>query len=439
MSKPTVTELGNTFHFTWAEEKVTAKVERVYQHRRGDVSAEITFSTTLVEPPSMLQHQMVTNLLGPKVRSSLAKDCWARYPQLEEKQWAAMVETCFEHVVNRSREGEPPILLVDIDLANEPDDFLLYPILYRGHITVIFGTGGSLKSTLAAWLAHRVALGMDGDGENVCILDWESSPQDWARKLHEVATGFGDPEPAPNVTYRRMYQPIADDVASIYALGNERDIGLWIIDSGMWACGGRPEEAENAMAMFRSLRSLGGTVLIIAHQNNDENTKRPYGNVMWVNAPRSVIQVQKGMFTITENEVVVGLTQRKVNYGRPFPPMGFSATFETQDEHRYTPGDSVRVAASNPLDEADLAANVSMPQRIRHFLKQGRANKDEIIVAMDAGPGKEKIIISTVDRMARGGKLVRLNDGKFGLPDGTFSDGNAVSPSNPVIPFPAHG
>ena len=437
MSKPKVTELGNTFNFNWSEEKVTARVERVYQHSRGDISAEITFRTSIVDPPALLQHQMVSNLLGPKVRTSLAKECWNRYSQIDEKQWAGIVETCFEYVVTRSREGDPPILLVDVEF-DEHDDFLLYPLLYRDQVTVLFGKGSSLKSTLSAWIAHRVALGIDGDGENVAILDWESTAADWARKMREVASGLGDPEPAPNVTYRRMNQPIANDVESVYAIGGERNIGLWIIDSGMWACGGRPEEAESAMAMFRALRSLGGTVLIIAHQNNDEETKRPYGNVMWVNAPRSVIQVQKGQFTVNDNEVVVGLTQRKVNYGRPFPPMGFQATFNTQDEHRYTPGDSVVVSASNPLDEADLAANVSMPQRIKHLLRAGRANKSEIIDAMAAGPGKEKVIISTIDRMARGGKIERVGD-NYTLPAGTFSDGNASFPGNPVIPFPAHG
>ena len=410
---------------------MTARVERVYQHTRGDVSAEITFHTTLTDPPSMLQHQMVSNLLGPKVRSSLAKDCNERYPNLDTNQWQAIVETCFEYVVTRSREGEPPVLLVDVEL-DEEDDFLLYPLLIKDQMTVLFGKGGSLKSSLTAWLVHRVALGLDGDGENVAILDWESTSVDWARKLRAIAAGYGESEPAPNVTYRRMHMPIADDIEAVYRLGTSRNIGLWVVDSGMWACGGRPEEAERAMMMFRALRSLGGAVLIIAHQNNDDDTKRPYGNVMWVNAPRSVIQVQRGQYTVDENEVVVGLTQRKVNYGRPFPPMGFSAMFHQQDDHRYTPGDSVRIAASNPLDEADLAQNVSMPQRIIHILRAGRKTKDEIIDLLQAGPGKEKVVISTIDRMARGGRLQRLNGNAFGLPDGTFSEAG----NDNVVEFP---
>lgn len=136
MSRPKVSELGNSFTFTWETEKVIARVERVYQHTRGDVSAELTFQTTIVDPPALLQHQMVSNLLGPKVRSSLAKDCQQRFPQLDEKQWAELVETCFEYVVTRSREGEPAELLIDVHL-DDTDDFLLYPLLIKDHITVL--------------------------------------------------------------------------------------------------------------------------------------------------------------------------------------------------------------------------------------------------------------------------------------------------------------
>lgn len=438
MSIPDVDELGNTFVFSWHDEKVVAKVERVYQHTRGDVSAEVTFRTTIIDPPALLNHVMCSNLLGPRARSTLAKECHSRYESIDEKQWLSLIETCFEHVVSRSREGEPPEYIVDV-VMEQDQDYLLHPLLHRNMITVIFGLGGSLKSTLAAWLIHRVAYGIDADPQNVAILDWESSKQDWSRKMREVAKGLGDDEPAPNVTYRRMHIPIADDIESLYNMGVARNIGLWVIDSGMWACGGNPEKAEDVMAMFRAMRSLGGTILIIAHQNNDENTKRPYGNVMWVNAPRSCVQMQKGQYTINDNEVVVGMTQRKVNYGRPFPPLAYKATFDEQSEYGYTVGDAIRINSTNPLDEADLAENVALPQRIRYVLQRGSMRKDEIIAQLDITPSKEKSVSSTIDRMIRGHKLQRLADGKVGLPDGTFREAKHVSQDEPSQAAASHG
>jgi hypothetical protein len=438
MSVPKIQSLGNNYTFEWEQEQVWARVERVYQHTRGEVSAEVMFRATVTDPSSLLHHSMCSNLLGVRSRTPIAKDCAMKDPRMDEAAWLGMVEMCFEYVVTASRVGEPAELLVDvaIDLT---DDYLLYPLLYQGHITVLFGLGGTLKSTITAWLANRVALGVSGDAQNVCILDWESTAQAWARRLREVAIGMGDPEPAPNITYRRMTQPIADDIEAVYRIGSERNIGFWIIDSGMWACGGRPEEAEHAMRMFRAIRALGGTCLIIAHQNSDENTKRPYGNVMWVNAPRSVVQVQKSQLTIADNQVVVGLTQRKVNYGKQFKPLGYEATFTQANEFGYTDGDAVAIQPTNPLDDEELAMNVGLTQRVQHALRRGRKSKAELAELLDIDGSKLKSLYSTVDRMARSGSLERVGNNEYALPTGTFGGpdlrGNSVSQSDEGIPL----
>ena len=419
MQPPIVSELGNSFTFHWVEQNIWIRVERVYQHRRGEISAEVTIRSTMTAPAPLLHHSMLSNLLGIRSRTPIAKDCNTKYPLIDEAQWLSLIEATFENVITKAREGEPPEYLVDVELPDE-DEYLHYPLLHEGHITVLFGLGGTLKSTLSAYLANQVALGTHGKGENVCILDWESSRLDWSRRLKEVAVGMGDVNPAPNITYRRMSQPIADDIESVYRIGAERNIGFWILDSAMWACGGRPEEAEYAMTMFRAIRSLGGTTLIIAHQNADENTKRPYGNVMWVNAPRSVVQARKSELTVQENKAVVGLTQRKVNYGSSFRPIGFEATYYKQDEHRHTDGDYVSIASANPLDDDDLAVNAGLTQRINHLLARGRMSKPDIFEALSIQPSKEKSASTIIDRMARENKLERLGN-DYGLPAGTFN------------------
>src|SRR3990167_1330206 len=189
MSRPKVTELGTAFTFTWEPEKVIGRVDRVYQHSRGDVSAEITFRTTMHDPPALLHHSRCSNLLGTRSRKEIAKDCGEKYPALSTDDWLGLVETCFEHVVTRSREGEPTELIIDVPMS-QTSDFLLHPLLHRNDINVLFGLGGSLKSTLSAWLSVRVAMGLGSDEANVAILDWESTSQSWARRIREVSTGL---------------------------------------------------------------------------------------------------------------------------------------------------------------------------------------------------------------------------------------------------------
>lgn len=419
MQPPIVSELGNSFTFHWVEQHIWIRVERVYQHRRGEISGEITIRSTMTEPSSLLHHSMVANLLGIRSRSPIAKDCHEKYPLIDQVQWLSLIETTLEHVITKAREGDPPEYIVDVELVDE-DEYLHYPLLHEGHITVLFGLGGTLKSTLSAYLANQVALGTNGNGANVCILDWESSKSDWAKRLKEVAIGMGDVNPAPNITYRRMFQPIADDIESVYRIGAERDIGFWILDSAMWACGGRPEEAEYAMTMFRAIRSLGGTTLIIAHQNGEETTKRPYGNVMWVNAPRSVVQARKSELTVQDNKAVVGLVQRKVNYGHPFKPMGFEATFFKQDDHKHTDGDYVSIASANPLDDEDLAGSANLTQRISHALSRGRMTKKTLYEQLSIASDKEKSASTIIDRMTRANKLERFGE-EYALAAGTYS------------------
>jgi hypothetical protein len=143
---------------------------------------------------------------------------------------------------------------------------------------------------------------------------------------------------------------------------------------------------------------------------------------MWVNAPRSVVQARKSELTVQENKAVVGLTQRKVNYGSSFAPIGFEATYFKQDSHRHTDGDYISIASANPLDDADLAVNAGLTQRITHLLARGRMSKPDIFEALGIQPSKEKSASTIIDRMARENKLERL-DSDYGLPAGTFARG----------------
>ena len=269
-------------------------------------------------------------------------------------------------------------------------------------------------------MAVRVALGIDAEPGNVAVLDWESTEIDWKRRVLMIAEGMGCGEP-PNITYLSCVEPLADMVEVAVNLVAETDASLVIIDSAAYACGGEPEKADPTMQYFRALRALGVTTLTIAHQNAEEKTQKPYGNVMWRNSPRACIQVIRSEED-EESVAEVGLYQRKRNYGVKWKPLGFRATFATESDLHWTEGDSVVISEISEKDIhmiTDLAEHLPIGKRVRAALAGGRKSVAEMLE--DMPDIKEPSLRAEISRMRKGGHIQELSDGDYGLPDGTFS------------------
>jgi KaiC/GvpD/RAD55 family RecA-like ATPase len=327
------------------------RLDRARRHSSGMISAEITV-TAGKEPLAKdghLHHSALSNLLGPRIRSETVK---ALSERISDAPWDAMLEVALEYVIRNLREGEPIIPLLDVPVAQQRR-WRLSPILHEGHPTILFGYGGSLKSYLSHYWAIRIALGEDAEPGNVLVLDWESTQEAWAERQAMLCCAMGIELP-PNLYYRRCTESLANDADELQKAVGEAQAEVVIVDSAAYACGDEPEKAGPTMDFFRALRKLNCTSLIIAHQNSDSKSQKPFGSIFWENSARSTIQVRRSEEE-ESSEVTVGLYNRKVNYGRKFAPFAIKASFHEFTEEHYTNGDFVALTSADIKQVPELS------------------------------------------------------------------------------------
>jgi hypothetical protein len=406
-NEPRVQERAGSWTFSWDEPyAIVMRLDRAKRHSSGTISAEITV-TAGNEPLTQdghLHHSALSNLLGPRVRSDTVK---ALRERIDGVPWEGMLETALEYVIRNLRQGEPVIPLLDTPL-DQGMRWRLHPILHEGHPTVLFGYGGSFKSYLAHYWAIRIALGEEAEAGNVLILDWESTKEAWEERQAMLCTAMGIGEP-PNLFYRRCTESLAADADELQKAVGEAQAEVIVIDSAAYACGDEPEKAGPTMDFFRALRRLGGTSLIVAHQNSDSKSQKPFGSIFWENSARSTIQVKRSD-EVEGNELTIGLYNRKVNHGRRFPSFAITATFhEFTDEH-YTPGDSVVLASTDISKVPELGRQGAATDKILAFLEEcdGPATGAEV----EKGTGLAGVRVY-LKRLADKGRIARDPAGRW--------------------------
>ena len=153
-----------------------------------------------------------------------------------------------------------------------------FPILRR-HPAILFGDGGTGKSTLGLYFAGE----LERHGVSTLYLDWELDEHDHRRQLEKL---FGDD--LSDVKYRRCDRALIIEAENIAEQVRECGIDYVICDSVAFACDGPPESAEVAQRYFRALRQLKVGSLNLAHVTKGENSdKRPFGSTFWFNGCRA--------------------------------------------------------------------------------------------------------------------------------------------------------
>lgn len=190
------------------------------------------------------------------------------------------------------RDPPAPLLLDRLD----PD----------GH-TVLYGTGGSGKGVQAShWTPQLVR-----DGHVVLIIDYESHPEEWARRIGAL----GGPDVLEAVRYvaplttdwTGVRGPIWAQARELRAIADDVGATFIIIDSIVPACGSvDPLKPEAASQYAAALQLIERPVLSLAHVTKDGDSRYPFGSVFWHNLARttwSLTRVQGGAL----------LTHRKAN------------------------------------------------------------------------------------------------------------------------------
>ncbi len=241
--------------------------------------------------------------------------------------WVQIVEQFCERVDELDEEGTPVVRFVDL-APPRAADYRLDPLIPRGFATLLYGPGGAMKSTLAAGIAVSVATGIEVMGwiphpGPVLILDWESGPDEWYRRLEAIGKGIGVTLP-PDIHYRRCENSLADMAEGLSAWVREHEVALVVIDSvGMATGAGHDggDASETAIRLFKALRDIGTTALLIDHVTGESvgnattGTARPYGSVYKINLARSCWELRKEERP-GEDGTQLLLKHRKVNEGK---------------------------------------------------------------------------------------------------------------------------
>jgi DNA-directed RNA polymerase specialized sigma24 family protein len=297
---------------------VSVHVDRVRESGDG-LRAELAF----YDSTGRLLHFSSQNLLSSSWRKGLA----AALAQKFHTDWAELIDDLCVAVVQDYRTPPKAVLLWDIPEDDLRPTWHLEPILPLGVPTVLYGDGGTGKSLLAMGLAAQIASGkqvLPGTRSvpedlvgPVVYLDWEDDPDEHRRRLARICEGHGI-DGRPPVHYIRMVQPLAGAASDVAQQVEELGAVAVVLDSLAHAAGSDPWRDEPNLEVFRALRSIGKTALVITHVSKvdlrDREDQRPYGTVFVRNAGRNAWWVQQGrIYDEERTDWAVVLTHHKSN------------------------------------------------------------------------------------------------------------------------------
>lgn len=406
-TEPRLEVKGGIYEFTWAA--FAATMSRVREDRHGQTSAEVRVSTTTPGLDPVLT-QSKLNLLSPRSQADLAKRLVEKAPS---QDWEHIIELICQETLEAIRQGEPAVEIVtDTEALPEDLKYLLWPLLPEDKIAMIFGEGGTGKTTVAAlvviavtlpWFDNPLHLVTSATVSPVLVLDWENELSDWKRLVGLLCQGQG----LGNISfrYRRCGRPFADDFEAIQRQVVEHNIRLVVVDSVGEACGGDLRE-EVTLPFFRALRGLKGvSILLIHHTSKDKAEKRktPFGSAYFWNQTRSIWEIRH-VHEPGETEMEVALFHRKANFSQAFKPLAYHFTF--------APG--AIVVTGKPITSVkEFLAQLSHPQQIlAYFRMDGRPKSvAELHETLDIPANS---IAVALGRLKDKGQTVLL-DGKWAL------------------------
>jgi len=353
---------------------------------RGELHGELSVACGLPGTRSAdgHLHNARFNLSGGTTRGSLAK-VLAKRANTDDVDWEDLLEDFCRRVMAAEREGDP---IESVGALPIPvgESYRVEPLLPLDQVTILYGDGGTGKSTLAVALSVSVQEGValldrwTPRRAPILYLDWEAGRASINRRVRGVAMGAHIPRVVTidylNCRRRGALYTFAEDVARMVDV---RGYGMVVIDSvGMAAgTGGEGTDAnESAIRLFGAFGFIGTTVLAIDHVNRaDADTSnrrsRPYGSIYKSNLARATFELRR---TKTVQGSVLGLYHTKANDSELLPPQPISVAYGDQGEISYERLDAMPVA---------LTTSLSLLDRITALLTRERMSSDDIADELD--------------------------------------------------------
>lgn len=360
---------GSSFVYRYPPADLKIKIRLPKIHSDGRLTALLRFES---EEGGRIPSSGVVNLSAPRTRMALATSLEEQWPT---GVWPALLDDLYQRLESALLEGDPAEPIApDAETLEMP--YLVYPLLPLDMPTIFYGPGGVGKGWLALLIAKAVMTGQRPRGLNIRIeetgpvlyLDWESCRADLHARWTRVARNESNDV---QLLYRKCSGPLAHDLEYIQGVILECDPVLVIIDSAALASGADLNSVESATELFRAVRELRRTVLLIAHSPKHANSV--YGSVYFTNLARMVWEVRSEPKE-RENELVIGLACRKSNVGPLHKPFGLLLRF-TDEGLETAPAD---LQATSSLGELE-----GREKRIISFLEhEGKSTVEEIAASL---------------------------------------------------------
>ena len=383
----------------WHVEKVKITVNRLVDEPKslwGEWTIKANFPS--LPFPWMQIHHEGMNLLST-AKKKMAKVLTDLYPPIA---WTTIIDKTAELVIEKHRKGEPVFQLKDLP-PKESLSYRVAPLLVENQPTLIYGLGGKGKSLVSQYLACLVAEGypvgnLQPEPGPVLLCDYETDQDTVARNLSMIHNGIGI-EDGSSIFYRRMGQPLVNEIESIQGLVLEQGIQMVIVDSAGPAVGGGAESAEGAIKYFSALRNLNTTTLTVAHKAKNADNG-PFGSVFWTNVSRNVYRLQSE--SESENRLHLGLFNEKSNFKKQ-APFGLCVDFED---------DKITFTEENPKTRPEMQEHLSIADQIEAILKEGNGRPCAVKELADEMDINSESVRTT---LRRNGKFVQLPTGAWGL------------------------
>jgi hypothetical protein len=393
---------------------VTIRATRFRESSDG-VSCEMTITCPQVKG-GILEWGRI-NLVAGQTRASLAK----RLSERVEGDWRATLELFCHQVVQMEREGTQ-VEATDPEADDVPLRFLLHPLLPLGLSTLLYGAGGTGKSTVAAAIALSVQTGEEvvkgwnpDEQAEVILYDWEADKERWQQRVNAVARASGI-KPS-KIAYRKMRRRLFEDMDAVAKNIEEYGFGLIIVDSVNRAFGVSHREsdpAENAIEAFDMMAEHPVTWLLIDHITGDETKTgsiplKAYGSIAKQWAVRQQFCLKREPDPMP-GRIELVLHHTKTNYAEMMTPQGLYIAHGDR---------GIQVQLTDQLSSPELVDSLSMPQRVLRALKSGARSleglREQLGIDVKNKSDRDKLAVS-VSRLIKRGELTRLQSGLLALP-----------------------
>lgn len=393
LQPPDIKKSLTGYSLSW-KEGLTINVSNL-KHKSDALKGEIVIKTTL-QGYSPHLHQTVFNFTSTRAKAELEKEL---HKVCADIPWEVAIEQMRVKILQAFREQSQVEV---IDGSGQPPEFkyTIEPIALHGLPAIIFGSGGTGKSTFALYLAALIQSGQSTknlkvtEPHKILYLDWETNRHIIAYQYSKICKSIGKALP---LHYLKCSLAFVDCINVIKKHIDTVGADVLIIDSLGLACGGNLMDPDNANQFFLALSQLETTTIILHHTSKSDNdNKTPFGTVYFWNNARNIFEIRK-MQEQGADDMVIGVFHRKANYDKLVAPMALrihhnetAISVEEVDVQDYFPDE---------LSVADRIYNL--------LITTGKLSAKEIAGALNL---RQDTVRMTLNRMRSKGQTQKLGE-----------------------------